>query len=175
MTIRSCPACQSSLPEDATFCGVCGFRLKPISKRRHDRLSQEIAASPALEGTSSTRRTGEEPVDRPQRFPIRVEVDYHSEHNFYTGFLENLSKGGLFVATHTPMVIGQRLELSFTVPGLGRTCATMCTVRWIREYNPATPDIAPGMGCMFDRIEADVRAAIELFIQHREPLFFDDD
>jgi uncharacterized protein (TIGR02266 family) len=110
-----------------------------------------------------------------QRFPLKVEVGFTSEHNFYTGFVQNLSSGGLFVATHTPSKVGEVLELSFSVPGLERPCTALCLVRWIREYDPLVPDMVPGMGLQFSQLEAEARAAIELFIQHREPIFFDDE
>lgn len=108
------------------------------------------------------------------RFPLRVEVSYGSEHNFYTGFLENVSNGGLFVATHQLAEIGDLFELTFTVPGLNRVCTAVCRVRWLREYDPEQPDGVPGMGVQFSQLEPDARAAIELFIRHREPIFYDD-
>ena len=52
---------------------------------------------------------------------MKVEVDHQSEHNFFTGFMENISSGGLFVATYGLMEIGQRLEVSFTVPGFSQS------------------------------------------------------
>ena len=108
-----------------------------------------------------------------RRFPISVEVGYASEHNFYTGFMENLSSGGLFVATHDPTEIGDVLEITFSVPGLRRTCTAMCVVQWIRDYNPDMADMIPGMGLKFVEIDPEARAAIELFIKHREPIFFE--
>lgn len=110
-----------------------------------------------------------------QRFPLKVEVGFTSEHNFYTGFVQNLSSGGLFVATHNPSKVGEVLEISFSVPGLERPCTALCLVRWIREYDPLVPDMVPGMGLQFSQLEPEARSAIELFIQHREPIFFDDE
>jgi uncharacterized protein (TIGR02266 family) len=127
--------------------------------------------APATAPDASTERTGQR---RFPRFPIRVEVGYGSEHNFYAGFLENLSGGGLFVATHQPASIGALLEVTFTVPGLEHPCTTLCLVRWVRDFNPLLPEMVPGMGLQFSQLEAEARAAIQLFIQHREPIFYDD-
>ena len=107
------------------------------------------------------------------RFPLNVEVGYASEHNFYTGFLENLSSGGLFVATHNPAEIGDVVEVTFTVPALHRNCSAMCLVQWTRDYNPSMPDMIPGMGLKFVNLDTDARAAVELFIKHREPIFYE--
>ena len=108
-----------------------------------------------------------------KRFPLKVEVGYASEHNFYTGFLENLSSGGLFVATHNPAEIGDVVEVTFSVPALRRNCTAMCLVQWTRDYNPELPDMIPGMGLKFVKLDADARGAVELFIKHREPIFYE--
>ena len=34
------------------------------------------------------------------RFSVDLDVSLGSDHNFYSGFAENLSVGGVFVATH---------------------------------------------------------------------------
>jgi uncharacterized protein (TIGR02266 family) len=289
-----CPACREELPEEAQFCGFCGFRLTPIPVEVHRRLCESytelevppdilgeedklepiadlppepaldplpaLSPEPAVEAVADTMAdealartiaapkeviagTDDEPVlltkrkrpsqeaepsgkpqllvmngialedtsprlpegrdialedtspridirpdlpplpqappdqgphRRAKRFPLKVEVTYGSEHNFYTGFIENLSSGGLFVATHEPVAVGESYEISFTVPGLGRTCAALCEVCWVREHNPTNPEMVPGMGLKFIRIDADARAAVELFIKHREPIFYED-
>lgn len=108
-----------------------------------------------------------------RRFPVAVEVGYATDHNFYTGFTQNLSHGGLFVATHMLSEIGDVLALTFSVPGLRKICTGICQVQWIREYNPDYPDTVPGMGLRFLKLEPEARAAIELFINHRRPIFFE--
>ncbi len=108
-----------------------------------------------------------------KRFPLKVEVGYASEHNFYTGFMENLSSGGLFVATHNPADLGDVIEVTFTVPALRRNCTAMCLVQWTRAYDSSMPDMIPGMGLKFVKLDADARAAVEMFIKHREPIFYE--
>jgi uncharacterized protein (TIGR02266 family) len=129
---------------------------------------------PPPANTVALTRVSDRRDRRFRRFPLKIEVGYTSDHNFYTGFLQNVSSGGLFVATHTPAKIGELLELSFTVPGLGRTCTVVCRVRWVREFDPLQPEMVPGMGLQFSQLDADTRAAIDLFIAHREPIFYDD-
>jgi hypothetical protein len=79
------------------------------------------------------------------------------------------------VATHEPVEIGDLIEIHFSLPGLEGSCGATCEVRWIRGYEPELPDMVPGMGLKFTDLDVTSRAAIELFIQHREPIFFDDD
>ncbi len=46
-----------------------------------------------------------------------------------TGFMENISDGGIFVATYASFEIGERLELLFSLPGVEGWCTTVCEVR----------------------------------------------
>ena len=56
-----------------------------------------------------------------ERFDLEVTVDLESDHNFYTGLTQNISSGGVFIATHHLRKIGDRITLKFTLPGLGQT------------------------------------------------------
>src|SRR5204862_183615 len=66
------------------------------------------------------------------RVKVTVEVTLESEHNFYTGFLQNLSTGGLFVATHDLHSTGAELEVQFTLPDQPDPCEAVARVRWVR-------------------------------------------
>ncbi|MFH1132696.1 MAG: PilZ domain-containing protein [Pseudomonadota bacterium] len=110
-----------------------------------------------------------------QRFPLRVRISYvGEERSSYGGIAENVSSGGLFVATLLPAQLGDFVELSFPVPGLNKECSVACRVRWIRAPDPKQPELAPGVGLEFHRLGPEARAAIELFIQHRDPSLLDD-
>jgi uncharacterized protein (TIGR02266 family) len=111
---------------------------------------------------------------RQDRFALAVEVTLASEHNFYQGFVENISAGGVFVATNDIHAVGTQFDLTFSLPELNRTCTALCEVRWVRDYN-TSPDLAPGMGLAFLRIAPADQKAVEVFLRHREPIFFDDE
>ncbi len=53
-----------------------------------------------------------------ERFDLEVTVDLESDHNFYTGLTQNISSGGVFIATHHLRRIGDRITLKFTLPEL---------------------------------------------------------
>lgn len=106
------------------------------------------------------------------RFPLRIEVTHASEHNFFTGFMEDLSEGGLFIATFHLCEIGHRFELEFTIPGHTEPILVACEVRWVRCYNP-DGDGFPGMGVQFLRIDEAARSSIQGFIRERQPIFYD--
>ncbi|MCA9640402.1 MAG: PilZ domain-containing protein, partial [Myxococcales bacterium] len=46
------------------------------------------------------------------RFSVDLDVHFGSDHNFYAGFVENLSAGGIFVATHNLRPVGERFEIN---------------------------------------------------------------
>src|SRR5262249_9518057 len=71
---------------------------------------------------------------RDPRKEVKVEIGLHGENNFYTGITENISKGGVFVATHEPHEIGAFVELEVTLPGINRPIKTSGKVRWVRPY-----------------------------------------
>jgi uncharacterized protein (TIGR02266 family) len=89
------------------------------------------------------------------------------------GFTENLSEGGLFVATYFVRPLGSAVELSVRVPGSDTPIVLRGTVRWLREYSP-TSDGHPGMGIQFDALHAKDKALIAAFLAKREPLFYDE-
>ena len=166
-----CRACGSGLPDDSQYCGYCGLPLPP----RSPGAANGTAPPPPSEVHLLTQRRAGRDRREAIRFPLEVEVTYQSEHNFYTGLASNLSTGGLFIATHQPAARGDLLEVRFSLPGLDHACTTRCEVRWSREVNPDNSDFPPGLGLRFIELEPQVRSCIERFLEHREPIFFDDD
>lgn len=184
-----CAACGGRLPGDAQFCGYCGFHLEPIPDPLGD-----LPFAPTVPPTRPTENDGPIPLTRRKqraarktrpivapsaqqrrapRFPLRVEITYESEHNFFTGMTENISQGGLFIATHSPRPLGDSIDVTFTLPGVGQAVQLLGRVKWVREYNAATPEVIAGMGIEFVILGEREKRLIEAFIHHREPIFFD--
>jgi len=111
---------------------------------------------------------------RHARIRVEVSVSVQSEHNFYGGFLENASISGLFVATHTPARLGDRVEFAIDFGDTEGPVVGVGKVRWLRQYSD-TSDAPPGMGLEFIELSADSRKRIDEFLWARTPLFFDDD
>jgi uncharacterized protein (TIGR02266 family) len=117
---------------------------------------------------------GEDNRRRYPRYAVELNVSLSSEHNFYAGFVENLSNGGVFVATHSLKAVGTVFEVCISLPGSDEPVRARGEVRWVREYGEHS-DVPPGVGIRFLDLGADALARIEAFLAHREPLFFDDD
>ena len=108
------------------------------------------------------------------RYAVELDVSLGSDHNFYAGFVENMSAGGVFVATHMIKPVGERLEISIHLPDSEVVVRGIGEVRWIREYSEQS-NVPPGMGVRFAELEPGSLEAIEAFLAQREPLFFDDE
>ena len=123
-------------------------------------------------GTGEAREsTGRREHDR---FGVELDVTVSSEHNFYAGFVENMSVGGIFIATHQLKPVGSRLEFSVNLPGCAQPIRGSGEVRWVRVYSE-TSNVPPGMGIRFDKLDPDSQRGIEEFLAQREPLFYDED
>ena len=109
-----------------------------------------------------------------ERFSVELEVNVNCEHNFYAGLAENLSAGGVFIATHRRQQVGSKLEVSLKLPDSEEAFTLVGEVRWVRVYNESS-DTPPGLGIRFTELPAGATAAINRFLGQREPLFFDDE
>jgi uncharacterized protein (TIGR02266 family) len=115
---------------------------------------------------------GSDDLKRPPRLSIEVEVDLESQHCFYSGLTQNLSEGGLFVATYQLHPVGTELSVSLSLEGMPPIEAR-AQVRWIRDPRAATVDHAVGMGLQFVELSEEDRATIQAFMECRIPLLME--
>jgi uncharacterized protein (TIGR02266 family) len=108
-----------------------------------------------------------------ERRTVELEVDFASDSNFYVGFAENLSGGGVFVATYVLRPIGTVLDLSIQLAGDAEPLHVRGEVRWTREPS-RSGDLWPGMGVRFQALAPQDEARIRAFLDARDPLFFDE-
>ena len=130
--------------------------------------------SPGQSVPPSDREPLSENRRRDPRFGVELDVTLESDHNFYAGFIENLSVSGIFVATHTKRHIGELVEFSIRIAEDQQPITGVGEVRWVRQYSE-TSDTPPGVGLKFKKLGDGARERIEAFLQNREPLFFDDE
>jgi uncharacterized protein (TIGR02266 family) len=143
-------------------------RDAPASAAMPEPALKPAAAPPAPPAPASTH-----PRRRFERLSAELEVSLVSTSNFYLGFTENLSEGGLFVATYAARPLGSEIEISVRLPDRADPLVLRGTVRWHREYS-ATSDGYPGMGIQFDELSETDKGDIAAFLVMRPPLFFVD-
>ena len=113
----------------------------------------------------------ESSASRSDRLALQAKVSVRSDTNFYMGFSENISEGGIFVSTIAPPNIGDEVELDIAGED-GQPIAVKGIVRWHRVL----PDESvSGCGIQFIELTDKAKVAIEGVIAslRRDPLFVD--
>lgn len=142
--------------------------LYPVSKAQ-DQAAQPEPPPPR----QPSREIEHHPERQAPRVACEVDIGFQSESNFFTGFSEDISEGGLFISTYDFKPIGTTIDVNFTLPS-GHTVIANGVVRWIRELNPLTPEMEPGMGVQFVDLSNEDKGAISSFLTQRSPMFYDD-
>jgi hypothetical protein len=100
---------------------------------------------------------------------IDVEVAVYGDNNFYTGFENRISSGGVFVSSLETLPPGHELDVELDLEG--KKIKSRGKVEFVRIDNAASPENGPGAGLKLLNLSGDSAAAIEAFFQKRPPLF----
>jgi len=107
-----------------------------------------------------------------ERVALEVDIGLHSETNFFAAYGDDVSEGGLFVATYDLLPVGSALTLSFVLPH-GPQVIVRGRVAWLREADSFDTDLHPGMGVVFLDLDERGLAAIRDYMRRRAPIFYD--
>jgi uncharacterized protein (TIGR02266 family) len=108
---------------------------------------------------------------RNARVPLEVEVTLQSEHNFFTGLTNNVSEGGIFVATHAPPPIGTEVGVELLLAG--SRFPLQGVVQWVREAIIASAEAPAGCGVRWQTLADGVLEAIKRFVEVRQTDFYE--
>jgi uncharacterized protein (TIGR02266 family) len=127
-----------------------------------------VARAPEPRGQAPERQpfSGAEKRARGERIFLEVDIGLYSESRFFAGLSQDLSDGGIFVATFQPRPPGTRVALHFVLPG-GRAVLVKGVVRW---SNTVAGRLPPGMGVAFEDLSGDDLAAIRAFCDEHAAL-----
>ena len=106
-----------------------------------------------------------------RRVDLHVEITLESDSNFYAGVANNVSEGGVFVATFAAPPVGAKVTLSLGLPGT-RRFSIPGRVRWVRDDEVCRGSV-PGCGIQWLELPADARVAIEDFVRSRDTELYD--
>lgn len=139
--------------------------------------------------THAERRAGSIPVPaqdrrRAPRYALSLAITMQGDNNFYAGLSEDMSEGGVFIATHHALPIGTPVFLSFTLPDADEPILVYGIVQWLRGPDAtarwdsnfgagAETGVMPGIGIRFHEMEPASLKAIRTFVRQRSPVFFD--
>jgi uncharacterized protein (TIGR02266 family) len=107
----------------------------------------------------------------------RVSVDYDlkvsigSGHDFYTGLLQDISTGGLFIATDKIHRIGDSITVRFAFPGRPDPIEAQGVVRWQRSHfaDASQPE---GYGIQLEELPPEVVAAVNKHLEQNSSLMY---
>ncbi len=107
-----------------------------------------------------------------KRIKVSIEVTISGPHTFFSGFTMDISKGGLFVATHKLFPIGTELLLNLKIGS--QSLELLTSVVWIRDMNSsAISGESPGMGLRFINIDSESVGIISSFLEKKDPILYD--
>jgi uncharacterized protein (TIGR02266 family) len=81
--------------------------------------------------------------------PVRVRLRYPDLDTFVERFAANVTRGGVFIATRAPRPVGEHFAFEIQISTGVVALAGEGKVIWIKEYDPAQPNKAHGMGVQF--------------------------
>ena len=130
------------------------------AERREMQKAEEQARIAEQEGAAQ----------RQARMNMSAKVTIRSQTNFFMGFSENISEGGVFISTMSPPGIGETIEINIPLENSENAVVVEGIVRWHRRQGDGT---ATGCGVQFMELSSEAKRAIENLIRflRKEPLF----
>src|ERR1700752_2113176 len=103
------------------------------------------------------------------RHLITLRVDYKRLNTFFADYTKNISKGGTFIRTTTPLEIGTEFIFVLTVPEPKQAKAPVRLevtgeVKWVVPKSAATAEKPAGMGIRFIFEDDTERERVEQFV-----------
>jgi uncharacterized protein (TIGR02266 family) len=105
------------------------------------------------------------------RVEFEVRLEAYRGDQLWAGLTENISEGGLFIATGIDMSPGEEFEVALTLPD-GEVWRAAVVVRWVR---PVGVGLEPGIGVQFKDLDAAHGAKLQRLLKANigESVFMD--
>jgi Tfp pilus assembly protein PilZ len=105
-------------------------------------------------------------VHRAGRTKLRGSVELDGDRGRQLGVLENISLGGVFVASQTEFRVGEHVTLRFGVPGTDDRLLLEVEVRWVRKGEVIEQSQgAGGAGFRFVKLSLYAAAVIDRYLR----------
>lgn len=100
---------------------------------------------------------------------MRIKLKYPDVETFIQKYAVNISRGGIFIATKQPKPVGTFVKFEFLLSDATTSSIIRGEgqVQWTKEFDPAHPMKAHGMGVKFSRLDADSQAVIDRALRWR--------
>jgi uncharacterized protein (TIGR02266 family) len=101
---------------------------------------------------------------RHTRVPTRILLKYGNAEQFFTDYIQNISRGGIFVPTHNPLPRGTHLHISFSLPYWDCLIETEGVVVHSIHSNSTSGATPSGMGIQFKALSEEALELIDKYV-----------
>lgn len=108
--------------------------------------------------TSSERR-------RVRRVPVEIQIRYKTADGFFQDYIRNLSLGGIFIETKTPLPMNTKLKVEFRLPEMRAPITAFGLVVHTLRVGHTKKSCVSGMGIRFAELEPSSRQMLESYLQ----------
>jgi uncharacterized protein (TIGR02266 family) len=106
-----------------------------------------------------------------RRISVTAGVTMSSDSNIFVGLTDDISEGGIFVATYDVLPVGRKIDLEVSLPGQDAPICAQAEVRWHRSVADPISGELVGFGAKFFDISDSDQERLRDFIMQRDPLF----
>lgn len=101
---------------------------------------------------------------RARRLQHELPVAYRSVGTFLTDWATNISQGGMFINTRTPLPVGTDVKILIQLPMLEAPVGLNGKVTRVAEFDSRT-GVVPGMGIQFTDVDPSKRQRLETLVK----------
>jgi len=152
-----CPYCTREIPVNAMECPWCGTG--------YGSQTLELLRSFVTKGGAPPTRNRRQD----DRVPKKFKVAYSSPKALQESYLFDISVGGVYIRTNSPLAPGTRFTLKIFLPDGDEALEVACEVAWAQTEDKAFPaEHHPrGMGIKFLNLSLEGKRRIETILHHR--------
>ena len=103
------------------------------------------------------------------RYEVSIPVDCSTRHVFVSNQVCNISRGGIFIRSDTPLPLNTEVSLVLRLPGTDRCIRATGLVVWNYDMQKGTSHIVPGSGIRFIGLPPAERATLESYLAALTP------
>jgi uncharacterized protein (TIGR02266 family) len=99
-----------------------------------------------------------------KRVPTKILIKYGNAEQFFSDYIQNISRGGIFVPTHNPLPQGTRVHISFSLPYWDGLISTEGLVVHSVRNDPWKGSEPCGMGIQFQALSEENLELIDKYV-----------
>lgn len=106
---------------------------------------------------------------REPRYTVDIRVDETTTAMFTAGRVTNISRGGVFIESGSPLPIQATVDLALMLPGIDAVLSVKGRVVWSYDVNRATSQLMTGSGIKFVDMSPEQQRVLEEYLARIVP------